>query len=154
MDDDFLLSVPKKSTIVKEPSLQDIVLKHSNSSGFVCTTMRTVPGFLKTFSKGGSSWSIYSISNDPSILLKYVDYDDFKSSDLSYSKAKIGTYLKHIQNEVKVNMMLKDNKDHVENVLVPLDVGSCEGDPSSPFYIIMDKCDTNLESLSSNLKKK
>jgi len=153
MDDNFLLSVPKKSTIVKEASLQDLVLQHSNSSGFVCTAMRTVHGFLKSFSKGGSSWSIYSVSTDPNILLKYVDYDDFKSSDITYSKAKIGTYLKHIQNEVKVNMMLKANKDHVENVLVPLDVGSCEGDLSYPFYIIMDKCDTSLESLSSKLKK-
>lgn len=153
MDDDFLLSVPKKSITKKEPSLQDLVLEHSTSSGFVCTTMRTVPGFLKSFSKGGSSWSIYSVSTDPTILLKYVDFDDFKSSDLSYSKAKIGTYLKHVQNEVKVNMMLKANKDHIENVLVPLDVGSCEGDSSSPFYIIMDKCDASLESYSDKLKK-
>jgi serine/threonine protein kinase len=140
----YKIFYPSTNTVVKEPSLKELVEKQSKSSNEVCKNISTLPGFLKTFSKGDSSWSIYSISTDPTVLLKYVDFDSFKSKDLSRSKSRIGTYLKHIESEIKVNMLLKENKNSLQNVLVPIEIGVCDTE-EQPYYIIMDKCDTSLD---------
>jgi serine/threonine protein kinase len=103
-----------------------------------------LPSFLKKFSRGGSSWVVYSISTDPTVLLKYVDFSLFKSQDLSRSKTRIGTYIKHIESEIKVNILLKANRNIVQNVLVPIEIGVCDTE-EQPYYIIMDKCDTSLD---------
>ena len=142
-NDDFLFSSSKKP-FVKEPSLKELVEKQSKSSSEVCENISTLPGFLKRFSRGGSSWVVYSISTDPTLLLKYVDFSLFKKQDLARSKSRIGTYIKHIENEIKVNILLKANRDIVQNVLVPIEIGVCDTE-EQPYYIIMDKCDTSLD---------
>jgi serine/threonine protein kinase len=142
-NDDFLLSSSKKA-FVKEPSLKELVERQSKSSSDVCENISSLPGFLKKFSRGGSSWVIYSISTDPTLLLKYVDFSLFKSQDLSRSKSRIGTYIKHIESEIKVNILLKANRNSVQNVLVPIEIGVCDTE-EQPYYIIMDKCDTSLD---------
>jgi serine/threonine protein kinase len=142
-NDDFLLSSSKKA-FVKEPSLKELVERQSKSSSDVCENISSLPGFLKKFSRGGSSWVIYSISTDPTVLLKYVDFSLFKSQDLSRSKSRIGTYIKHIESEIKVNILLKANRNSVQNVLVPIEIGVCDTE-EQPYYIIMDKCDTSLD---------
>jgi serine/threonine protein kinase len=142
-NDDFLLSSSKKA-FVKEPSLKELVERQSKSSSDVCENISSLPGFLKKFSRGGSSWVVYSISTDPTLLLKYVDFSLFKSQDLSRSKSRIGTYLKHIESEIKVNILLKTNRNSVQNVLVPIEIGVCDTE-EQPYYIIMDKCNTSLD---------
>ena len=142
-NDDLLLSSSKKA-FVKEPSLKDLVESQSKSSSAVCKSISSLPGFLKRFSRGGSSWIVYSISTDPTVLLKYVDFSLFKEKELSRSKSRIGTYLRHIESEVKANILLKANKNILQNVLVPIEIGTCDTE-EQPYYIIMDKCDTSLD---------
>lgn len=143
-NDDFLFSSSKRA-FVKEPSLQELVERQSKSSSDVCQNISTLPGFLKRFSRGGSSWVVYSISTDPTVLLKYVDFSLFKAQDLSRSKSRIGTYLKHIEREIKVNILLKANRNSLQNVLVPIEIGVCDTE-EQPYYIIMNKCNTSLDN--------
>ena len=143
-NDDFLFSSSKRA-FVKEPSLQELVERQSKSSSDVCQNISTLPGYLKRFSRGGSSWVVYSISTDPTVLLKYVDFSLFKAQDLSRSKSRIGTYLKHIEREIKVNILLKANRNSLQNVLVPIEIGVCDTE-EQPYYIIMNKCNTSLDN--------
>lgn len=142
-NDDFLFSSSKKASI-RVPSLKELVLNQSVSSSAVCKNISTLPNYLKRFGQGGSSWTIYSISTDPNLLLKYVDFDSFKSQDIGRSKARMGTYLKHIESELKVNMLLKENKENVQNILVPIEIGTCDTD-DEPYFIILNKCDKSLD---------
>jgi serine/threonine protein kinase len=142
-NDDFLFSSSKKPAS-KTPSLKELVIEQSQSSAKVCQNISTLPHFLKRFSRGGSSWTVYLIANQSDILLKYVDFDSFKSQDLSRSKSRIGTYIKHIENEIKINILLKENKKSLQNVLVPIEIGACDTE-EQPYFIIMEKCDTSLD---------
>lgn len=137
---------PKKSSLDGE--LEKIVLKVSKSSKEMCEKLE-VDKFLIPYKAGGSFWELFTFSNDPSTVMKKTNYNLYKESDLSRKKDKIAKYLKTIRGEVEISILLKNNKQILENILVPIDVGYCS-DELKTFYILLPKLANSLDYVLDN----
>ena len=147
--DDFIQR-PSKSRFIEddEDELEQFVLAHSKSSEMMCKKLH-LDSFLIPFKTGGSSWELFAFSNDPNTLMKKTNYSLYKRSEPSRNKDRISKYLKNIKGELEISIILKQNKEILENVLVPIDIGYCSDDIKT-FYILFDKLENSLEDVLDN----
>ncbi len=146
--DDFIKRPAKgKSPFVEEDEdeLENMVLMNSKSSEEMCSKLHT-DSFLIPFKTGGSSWELFSFSNDPNTLMKKTNYSLYKNSEQSRKKDKISKYLNNIQGEMEISILLKNNKRVLKNVLVPIDIGYCS-DKVKTFYILFDRLGLSLQDV-------